>query len=135
MGAERSSWWPMLLVMLLVSLAISLAMVIGGAKRYLRTRREAQGMSDEHELAFRHINLRMAAQKAQVAADKADAPAERIRCLRRAVDLWHEAYATRRQGDADTAAFISDQIKLVESELEDALAQEAQLPTPEEPLT
>ena len=35
MGAERSGWWPMLLVVLLVSLAISLAMVISGAKRYL----------------------------------------------------------------------------------------------------
>ncbi|MBI5832459.1 MAG: hypothetical protein HZB16_09155 [Armatimonadetes bacterium] len=134
LSSDRPSWWMSVLVVMLLSLAISIALVVSGAKRYLKTRRETQDLADEHELALRHVRLRMAAQKAQVAADEAVSPADRIRCLRRAVDLWREAYATRRQGDPDTAAFISDQVKLVESELDDALAQDAALPTPEEPL-
>lgn len=104
-----------LLTMLVALLAAGLLIWLG-LRKIWRIRAQVLELNLEHDATFAHIDARLAAQKALVAAEQSTGEERRAHLLR-ALDEFREAYRCRRVGDDYTAEFLLAQIKMIEGDL------------------
>ena len=102
---------PLLLMIGTVVVVIALTF-----RRGLRIRNEVLRLHGDYDRVTQHLQLRLAAQKRDAEARQATGAAQ-VQGLREALELWHQAAATRNVDDEDGYEMIRTTINMLEEDL------------------